>query len=183
MAYAMIDFNGGARFVQVYIQTKTSEVQLSQGSSAAAGSKAEERDPPGIPAERVLEKEEGRMQDFYRAFIDKIRVEAAFIAEVFPNPQKVMSLLLQSLVEFEVKPFVTRLLSSHADNSLAYVMLLEMVHRVSLEQLGGTLKDMFRYMQATLVLLRTSPRFSTPCSQVSSGRTLPVLTSSASPTT
>ena len=84
------------------------------------------------------------MQDFYRAFIDKIRVEAAFIAEVFPNPQKVMSLLLQSLVEFEVKPFVTRLLSRHADNSLAYVMLLEMVHRVSLELLGGTLKDMFR---------------------------------------
>ena len=84
------------------------------------------------------------MQDFYRAFIDKIRVEAAFIAEVFPNPQKVMSLLLQSLVEFEVKPFVTRLLSKHADNSLAYVMLLEMVHRVSLELLGGTLKDMFR---------------------------------------
>ena len=84
------------------------------------------------------------MQDFYRAFIDKIRAEAAFVAEVFPNPQKVMSLLLQSLVEFEVKPFVTRLLSRHADNSLAYVMLLEMVHRVSLEQLGGTLKYMFR---------------------------------------
>ena len=40
------------------------------------------------------------MQDFYRAFIDKIRVEAAFIAEVFPKPQKVMSLLPQSLVEF-----------------------------------------------------------------------------------
>ena len=55
-----------------------------------------------------------------------------------------MSLLLQSLVEFEVKPFVTRLLSRHAGNSLAYVMLLEMVHRVSLEQLCGTLKDMFR---------------------------------------
>ena len=143
MAYAMTDFNGGARLVQVYIQTKTSEVQLSQGTAGAAG-EAEERDPPGTSAERVLEKEEGRMQDFYRTFIDKIRAEAAFIAEVFPNPQKVMSLLLQSLVEFEVKPFVTRLLSRHADNSLAYVMLLEMVHRISLEQLGGTLRDMFR---------------------------------------
>ena len=60
MAYAMTDFNGGARLVQVYIQTKTSEVQLSQGSAAAGvgGGEAEERDPPGIPAERVLEKEE-----------------------------------------------------------------------------------------------------------------------------
>ena len=34
MAYAMTDFNGGARLVQVYIQTKTSEVQLSQGVSS-----------------------------------------------------------------------------------------------------------------------------------------------------
>ena len=102
MAYAMTDFNCGACLVQVYIQTKTSEVQLSHGSSAAAigGEETEERDPPGVPAECVLKKEEeGRVQDFYMALIDKIRAEAAFIAEVFPNPQKIMSLLLQNLVD------------------------------------------------------------------------------------
>lgn len=142
-AHALTDFNGGARLVQLYIQTKTSEVQFSQNSAAAAGdggSAGQQR----MSASRVLEVEEAQMQDFYRGFIDKVCAESAFITEVFPNPQKVMSLLLQSLVEIEVKPFIIRMLSRNARDSLAYVMLLEMVHRVALERLGGTLKDMFR---------------------------------------
>lgn len=144
-AHALTDFNGGERLVLFYIQTKTNEAQKSAaeaemagGSGSGSGSLAH------ASATKVLETEEARMQEFYRVFIDKVCAESAFIVEVFPNPQKVMSQLMQKLVELEVKPFITRLLEGHSGDSLAYVMLLEMVHRVSLERLGGTLKDMFR---------------------------------------
>ncbi|KAF9509870.1 hypothetical protein BS47DRAFT_1396495 [Hydnum rufescens UP504] len=126
-AQTLLDFNGGASCVQVYVnqhdffisKSKFQEINITEESQMWDILPDPDTTPP---------KEEPGLTDLFREIRHTAGQESEIIQAVFPNPPFVMQVFLQRVFAQSIQQYLELLLTKAQSSTLAYLRILQLAH-------------------------------------------------------
>ncbi|KAF8318148.1 exocyst complex component Sec10 [Clavulina sp. PMI_390] len=138
-AQTLIDFNGGASCVQIYVNQHDffiSKAQMAEMGTLETSEMWSSLEDPNAP----VPKDEPGLTKLFGEIRYTVDQEYRIIQAVFPNPPVVMQVFLQRVFAQSIQPYLEQLLSqAQSQSTLSYLRVLQLAH-VSTHKLVEDLK-------------------------------------------
>ncbi|KZT29267.1 exocyst complex component Sec10 [Neolentinus lepideus HHB14362 ss-1] len=125
-AQTLLDFNGGASCVQVYVNQHDFFINRIRETTTSNDTILWQALPN---PERIPPKTESGLMELFAEIRTTVGQEAQIVQAVFPNPPYVMQVFLQRIFAQSIQQYVEQLLNKASTLSdLAYLRMLQLVH-------------------------------------------------------